>query len=58
MFRAGSKTTVRRAKATYGTYDIFGDKISYYYDKRKEDKFVNFLIESFYEKNPNPDVDM
>lgn len=58
MFRSGYKCAVGRAKATYGTYDIFGDKISYYYDKRKEDKFVKFLIELFYEKNPNPDSEI
>jgi hypothetical protein len=57
-FHVGSKCAVRRSKATYGTYDIFGGKISYYYDIRKEDKFVNFLIELFCEKNPNPDVDI
>lgn len=58
MFRAGSKTSVGRSKATYGTYDIFGDKISFYYDIRKEAEFVNFLIELFYEKNPNPDMEI
>ncbi len=58
IFNAGSNTSVGGTGAKYGSYDLFGDKICYYYDIRKESKFIDFLIRIFYEKNPNPDGDI
>lgn len=58
IFRAGCNNSVGKASAKYGVYDVFGNKISYYYDIRKKDKFVNFLVEMFHEKNPNPDMEI
>jgi hypothetical protein len=58
IFRAGCNNSVGKACAKYGVYDVFGNKICYYYDIRKKDKFVNLLVEIFYEKNPNPGVEI
>ena len=58
IFCPGHKLSVGRADAKYGTYDIFGDKICYYYDIRREDDFINFLVKIFLEKNPDPDSEI
>lgn len=47
-----------RTRAKYGTRDIFGDKIYYYYDIRRKKEFIDFLVGKFYEKNQNPDADI
>ena len=58
IFHAGSNYSAGRSRVKYGPYEIFGSKIHYYYDVRKESEFVNFLTNMFYEKNPDPDGDI
>ena len=58
IFNSGYNISVGRTGAKYGTYDIFGDRTCYYYDIRKEKEFVNYLVEKFYEKNPDPDKEI
>lgn len=58
IFNVGCHISVGRTGAKYGTYDIFGDRICYYYDIRRKKEFVDFLIGKFYEKNQNPDADI
>ena len=54
IFKSAMIDTNRR-NPKYSARDIFGDKLVYYYDKRREKEFINFLVERFYEKNPQPD---
>jgi hypothetical protein len=58
MFNAGCNNSIGRSGAKYGSYDIFGNKICYYYDIRKESEFVDFLTRLFYENNPDPDEEI
>ena len=58
IFNAGYNISAGRTGAKYGTYDIFGDKVCYYYDISKEKEFVDFLVMKFYKKNPNPGRDI
>lgn len=55
IFNAGFNISAGRTGSKYGIYDVFGDRICYYYDIRREKEFVDFLVKKFYEKNPNPD---
>lgn len=58
IFNAGFNISVGRTGARYGTYDIFGDRICYYYDIRRDKEFVDFLIKKFFDKNPDPDKEI
>lgn len=58
IFNAGHNISIGRTGAKYGSYDIFGSKLCYYYDKRREKDFINFLVEKFFEKNPDADSDI
>jgi hypothetical protein len=58
IFGPGNKLSVGKSDAKYGLYDIFGDRICYYYDTRREDDFTNFLVAKFLEKNPNPNSEI
>lgn len=42
----------------YGTYDLFGDILNYYYDIRHKDKFVSFLEKKFREYNDDYDTNV
>lgn len=57
IFDGGCKISAGRL-TKYGIYEIFGEKIKYYYDIRREDEFINFLVNRFYKQNPNagPDI--
>jgi len=35
--------------------NIFGHRLHYYYDIRRKDDFVKYLVEKFYKKNPMAD---
>lgn len=39
----------------YSCWDILGERHIYYFDIEKKEKFVNFLVNKFYEKNPDPE---
>ena len=58
IFCPGKKLSIGRSDAKYGTYEIFGDKMCYYYDIRREDDFINFLVTKFLEKNPDPNSEI
>lgn len=57
IFAAGNNNSVGKIGA-YGSFDIFGNRICYYYDKRKENDFVDFIVEKFFEKNPEPNMEI
>ncbi len=57
VFRAGYKISVGRL-AKYGVYEIFGERVSYFYDKRREKQFADFLVDRFYYHNQEPSQDM
>lgn len=50
VFDAGCKISAGRL-TKYGAY-------TYYYDKRREKQFVDFLVNNFYTQNPDPDSDL
>lgn len=54
----GNKISAGRTGSKYGIYEIFGNKICYYFDERRSKEFVNYLVEIFYDKNPNPDKEI
>ena len=56
-FDAGYKISAGRL-AKYGIYEVFGKRMIYYYDKRREDEFVDFLVDKFYTQNQDagPDI--
>lgn len=55
IFRPGIGTAGGdRSSSKYSSFDIFGDRYSYYYDKERENDFVNFLVYKFLIKNPDP----
>ena len=58
IFNSGFGVSAGRTGSRYGTYDIFGDRICYYYDIRKEKEFVNHLVKKFYDNNPVPDKEI
>ena len=58
IFNTGYSVSIGRTGARYGTYDIFGCRMCYYYDIRKEIEFVDFLIKKFFDKNPEPDKEI
>jgi hypothetical protein len=58
IFSPGNKLSIGRNDAKYGLYDIFGDKMCYYYDARREDDFTDFVVAKFLEKNPDPDSEI
>lgn len=55
IFRYGtSARTGRKGRTRYSSIDIFGDRCTYiYYIEHKED-FVEFLVNKFLSKNPEP----
>ena len=55
IFCPAKRRSLGRNYAKYGSYELFGDKICYYYDVRREDEFINFLVNKFLEENPEPD---
>lgn len=57
-FSAGHNISIGTAGAKYGSYDLFGDRICYYYDIRKEENFIDFLVKKFLEKNPDPNSEI
>lgn len=54
IFKSGYGVSAGRTGSMYGTYDIFGDKVLYYYDIRRKEEFVDFLVRKFFELNPDP----
>lgn len=48
--RAGRKGTIR-----YSSIDIFGERIVYIYNIEHKDNFVDFIVDKFLNKNPDPD---
>jgi hypothetical protein len=56
IFNSGYNVSAGRSGAKYGTYEVFGERICYYYDYRKEKEFTNHLVDIFYRKNPIPDI--
>lgn len=57
IFDAGQRIAVGKI-SEYGSYDLFGKRTYYYYDVRKEKEFVDFLVNLFYSKNPNADMQL
>lgn len=53
IFDGGCKTSAGRLTKC-GVYKIFGKRIIYYYDIRRKEEFVDFLINKFYGNNPDP----
>lgn len=51
-FDSGNNNAVGRSGGRYGSYDIFGDRMCYYYDIERKEEFVRFLVERFYGQNP------
>ena len=39
----------------YSSVDILGETYTYYFDIERKEKFANFLVNKFYENNPNPE---
>jgi hypothetical protein len=39
----------------YTSMDILGERYAYYFDVERKEKFVDYLVEKFYKKNPNPE---
>ena len=39
----------------YTSIDMLGESYTYYFDIERTEKFVNFLVEKFYENNKNPE---
>ena len=58
IFSSGFGVSAGRTGSKYGIYDIFGNRICYYYDSRKESQFVDHLVKKFYDKNPVPDKEI
>lgn len=58
MFCSGICISSGRTGSKYGTYDIFGKRVCYYYDIRKEKEFVEHLVKKFYDNNPIPDTEI
>lgn len=58
IFGPGHKLSVGKSDAKHGSYDIFGARICYYYNARREEDFINFLVAKFFEINPNPDSEI
>lgn len=57
IFDAGRRISVGRL-AKYGAYEIFGKRVTYFYDKRREGEFADFLVSMFYDQNKEPGQDM
>lgn len=56
IFKTGTSSQLGRQGSTkYTSTDIFGDRDVYYYDIKKEKDFVDFLVNKFLTKNPDPD---
>lgn len=53
IFDGGCKTSAGRLTKC-GIYQIFGKRIIYYYDIRRKQEFVDFLINKFYGHNLEP----
>lgn len=58
LFNTGYNLAIGRTGAKYGTYDIFGKRLCYYYDVRRNKEFVDFLVNKFFDKNPEPDKEI
>lgn len=48
----------RSSEAKFGIYDIFGIRLYCYYDIRRKEEFVKFLVDLFYKNNPDPDQEI
>lgn len=57
VFDAGHKISAGRLTRR-GVYEIFGKRMIYYYDRRREDEFVDFLVDKFYTNNPDASQDI
>lgn len=57
VFNAGCKISAGRL-SKYGIYEVFGKRMTYYYDIKRKDEFVNFLVEKFYSQNPDASSDL
>lgn len=57
IFDAGRRISVG-GLAKYGAYEIFGKRLAYFYDKRREGEFADFLVDKFYTHNKEPGQDM
>lgn len=53
---SGSSGSIGSIK--YTSIDLLGERYTYYFDTEKREKFANFLVEKFYENNPNPEKGM
>ena len=54
IFKSG--VTARAGSIKYSSIDIFGGSIVYIYDVRRKKEFVDFLVNRFIAKNPDPDA--
>jgi len=56
MFRYGTSARAGRKGTTkYSSIDIFGERTVYIYHIEYKDNFVDFIVDKFLNKNPDPD---
>lgn len=55
IFKTAHTGKRRKEFVRFGTFELFGKRLMYYYDVRRKEEFVDFLVKLFYEKNPEPD---
>lgn len=53
IFKSSIIDTMSR-NPKYSACDVFGETFVFCYDERREQEFINFLVDKFYEKNPQP----
>ena len=59
MFRYGITARAGRKGGTrYSSIDIFGERIVYIYRVEYKDNFVDFIVDKFLNKNPDPDTNL
>lgn len=46
-------STGRRGSSKYSSYDIFGDRHSYWYIIERKNIFIDFLVDKFMKRNPD-----
>ncbi len=55
IFKSGHGISAGRTGSSIGTYEVFGGKVIYYYDIRRKEEFVEFLVKKFFVLNQYPD---
>ena len=55
FFNANSGGSKSLGSIKYTSIDILGENCKYFFDIERKEKFANFLVEKFYENNPNPE---